>query len=125
MFKCPSCHEKGIGVWSKMWSGSGSPAKCKECSKLSYVHSKHYYGFKFVWVMLVTWALIASLIYTYFETDYLAPLILIPFVWLAGRYVELAVFPLTPITKDEALKRNKFGYIFLLILATLLTILLI
>ena len=37
MYVCPHCNGVTIPLLAKLWSGSSSPAKCKNCGGLSYV----------------------------------------------------------------------------------------
>jgi hypothetical protein len=116
MSSCPHCMQNGITLWAKFWSGSASPAKCKVCGELSYVHSKYRHGFQSAWPTVVTWLVIACSILLLIKTNSLWWLVTIPFIWFAGNVWELAILPLEKITETEAKERKKFGNIFLVII---------
>ena len=114
MFQCPHCQEKEIGIWAKFWCGSDTPAKCNSCGELSYVHSKYRFGFQSAWPFLVTWLAIALCIYLFFVSNNIYVLLGSPFLWLAGRFGELASLPMQPITEQHSAASRKFGNWFIL-----------
>lgn len=120
MFQCPHCKNNEIGVWAKFWCGSDSPAKCGSCGKLSYVHSKYRFGFQSAWPFLVSWLVIALTVYVFFVSNNIYILVTIPFIWLAGRFGELASLPLQPIGAQESVASRKFGNWFMLGIAILI-----
>ena len=114
MFQCAHCKSKGIGVWAKFWCGSDTPAKCGSCGKLSYVHSKYRFGLQSAWPFLVSWLLIALTVYVFFISNSIYVLLLIPLFWLGGRFVELAVLPMSPITEAQSTQSRRYGNWFIL-----------
>jgi hypothetical protein len=120
MFQCPHCKNNGIGIWAKFWCGSDTPAKCTSCGDLSYVHSKYRFGFQSAWPFLVSWLVIALTIYVFFISNNIYVLVAIPFIWLAGRFGELASLPLQPISAQESTASRKFGNWFMLGIAILI-----
>jgi hypothetical protein len=116
MTSCPHCMKNGITLWAKFWSGSASPAKCKACGGLSYVHSKYRHGFQSAWPTVVTWLAIVFSIFLLFKTNSLWWLAILPFIWFAGNLWELAILPLDKITETEVEERKRFGNIFLVII---------
>jgi len=86
MFKCPHCSRNGIGFWSKIWSGSDTPSKCKFCGEISYVHSKYRFGLQSAWptvFQLTGYGLSVYLFYIFNKLEYL---LLIPMFWLIGSF---------------------------------------
>ena len=119
MFQCPHCRNKGIGIWAKFWCGSDTPAECSSCGKMSYVHSKYRFGFQSAWPFLVSWLAIAVAVYIFFAGNNIYSLVAIPFIWLTGRFVELASLPMQTISAEESAASRKFGNRFMLGIAFL------
>ncbi len=116
MFDCPHCHEKGITLWEKMWSGSDTPAACSNCNQLSYAHSKYRFGMRSAWPTLVTWFGAAISIYVLYITNIVDVLLLIPVIWVICYIWEVVSLPLTPITKSESTQLRQYGNLFLAVL---------
>ncbi len=96
------------------------PAICSSCGKLSYVHSKYRFGFQSAWPFVVSWLAIALTIYVFFLSNNIYVLVAIPFIWLAGRFCELASLPMQPISAEASNASRKFGNWFMLGLALLI-----
>ena len=122
MFQCPHCKNNGIGIWAKFWCGSDTPVKCNHCGKLSYVHSKYRFGFQSAWPLLISWLVIALVIYIFSISNNIYVLLAVPFVWLVGRFGELASLPMQPISVQESAANRKFGNWFVLGLAILIIV---
>ena len=120
MFECPNCKDKGIGIWSKIWSGSDSPSTCKICSRLSYVPVKYRLGSQPYWPFIVSWTTIGLTAYLFLLTGLLFFLILIPLIWIAGKFFELASLPMVPISEEESKASKKAGNWFLLVIIVLM-----
>ena len=113
MFICPHCNGKGVSFWGKLWSDSGTPTKCRICDQLSYVHSKYRFGFQSGWPTLVFLVATGLALYLFVSKDIVPALLAIPIVWLITNVWEIATLPLAQISRSEASRRNKFGYVFL------------
>ena len=113
MFTCSICNEKGIGFWSKIWSGSNSPSQCKLCGKLSYVHSKYRFGFQSAWPTAFKLLGAGLSIFLLLQTNSLFSLILFPFIWIACSFWELSSLPMYPITEDHVAVAKKSGNLFI------------
>jgi hypothetical protein len=61
-------------------------------------------------------------IYVFFVSNNTYILVVVPFVWLAGRFGELASLPLQPISSEESTASRKFGNLFILGIAILIIV---
>lgn len=122
MFICPSCSKNGIGCWSKFWSGSDSPSKCRYCNELYYVHSKYRFGLQSGWPTLIKILGAILCIYLAFEINSLMYIALLPFIWIICSFWELALLPLMPISEAQAVERKKNGNWFLFGIAVVIGI---
>jgi hypothetical protein len=113
LFTCPNCTEKGIGFWSKLWSGSNSPSECKSCGKLSYVHSKYRFGFQSGWPTLFKFLGAGLSLFLLFQTNNVFSLFLFPLIWLACSYWELSSLPMRPISETHVAVAKKSGNLFI------------
>lgn len=120
MFECPHCENKGIGVWDKFWCGSDSPAICTLCGNLSCVPVKYRLGSQSYLPFITSWAVMALIVYLALKSGLIYLLAAIPFVWLVGRFVELASLPMRPISKEESAISRKFGNGFVLVIIALI-----
>jgi hypothetical protein len=109
LFTCPSCNEKGIGFWSKLWSGSSSPSECKSCGKLSYVHSKYRFGFQSGWPTLFKFLGAGLSLFLLFQTNSVFSLLLFPVIWLACSFWELSSLPMESISQEHIVVAKKSG----------------
>lgn|GEM_PF-2492501 len=125
MFNCPYCNCKGIGFWSKIWSGSDTPSKCRLCGNLSYVHSKYRFGFQTAWPTVFKIAGYAASIYIFYISNVFEYLLLIPLFWGIGSLWELASLPMSKITSEESQERRKFGNTFILLVVVICILLLV
>lgn len=96
------------------------PEKCSSCGKLSYVHSKYRFGFQSAWPFVVSWLAITLTIYVCFISINIYVLVAIPFIWLVGRFCELALLPMQPISAEVSNACRKFGNWFMVGLAILI-----
>ncbi|AOT08730.1 hypothetical protein [Pseudoalteromonas luteoviolacea] len=113
MFICPSCNKKGISFWSKLWSGSDSPSKCKQCGELSFVHSKYRFGFQSGWPTLGKILGAALSVFLLYQTNSIFSLFLFLVIWLACSFWELSSLPMRPITEKHAAATKKSSNIFI------------
>ena len=116
MFRCPSCSEKGIGYWAKLWCGSASPAECKQCGSLSYVHTKYRHGMQSAWPTVVKVLGLVIVFALVSVTNYIWLLLLMPVIWLVCSLWELAILPMCSISPTETKERKKFSNIFMFVL---------
>ena len=114
MFTCPTCNDKGIGIWSKICSGSNSPSQCKLCGELSYVHSKYRFGFQSGWPTLLKLLGAGLSVFLLFQTNSLFSLILFPFIWLACSFWELSSLPMYWISKEHVAVAKKSDNFFII-----------
>ncbi|WP_416308095.1 hypothetical protein [Neptunicella sp. SCSIO 80796] len=123
MFTCPSCGKKGVGFWSKLWSGSDTPSKCKFCGALSCVHSKYRFGWQNAWptVVKLVGAGLCFYLFNLFNNPYY--LLLFPVIWLVCSVWELATLPMTLITEQQSLEVKKYGNWFVFGILSLLLVL--
>jgi len=60
VYTCPHCHAKSISALAKLWSGSSSPARCKQCDGLSNVRTFWHIGpALWSWLLLGSGAVVA------------------------------------------------------------------
>lgn len=120
MFICPNCNKKGIGFWSKLWSGSDTLSKCNFCGNLSYVHSKYRFGLQSGWPTLTKISGAFLSIYLFYITNNILYLSLLPLILLACSFWELASLPMSTTTEAQANQSKRYGNWFLFGVAVLI-----
>lgn len=119
MLECPNCKKKGISAWRKFMSGSDSPAECRECHTLSYVHSSQRYGFNSLFQLLVTVIVLVASIFVYKQFDFASGLAFFIVAWFVGKYANVVLQPMRVIAASEVKERQRYGNTFLMVVAVI------
>ena len=111
--ECPHCNKKGIGYFSKWWSGSATPARCSQCENRSYVSngSRYYSTPTAINISLITVGVLALLL-----TQNFYFLLLIPFGYLLSQLYIVFYSPLEKATAKEIGRNKRLGNIFISLL---------
>ena len=94
-------------------SGSDSPAECRECHALSYVHSSQRYGLNSLFQLFVSIVVLVLSIFVYKQFDFASGVVFFIVAWFIGKYINVVLQPMRVIAAAEVSERQWYGNAFL------------